>query len=972
MVELFHASWDKHFQSKVNGKVTSDEGASVEYFPSTFVLELRNTVWIPITKKRRRLLNETAKSPRLSLPAKAFVRSKLAEKILDEHVHYVDANVSDIGGDKESRFLIDTGLKSRHGLNLPVVMTMLKKWTKGAVADDPSNPKQRKLCIMSQYHMNEVYLHLTSDRAAIESVKTFFQTEPVFFVPGDLDNEEEQQKSGVEGSFFHFNNVCWEDPTRALETRRQRNCIVPGPHLLSSFYDSFNSPKYRLLKSCLLEVIGLNEIPTCGDYVNLIHYIVSCEGRGNPSWDQVHDVHDVILSMCNVFKNAVARKLYERAKKRPLATKGEPWKEYEREMKTTIFEDDVRNNRGDFSFLQDIADKRIFFTKRKRWISLNESPVIDDTIKSEGGRFFEHNYSVHFVDVFVEDDRNQEDSRNLTRRKGESQNDFENRRSNAMRKSRRKDKVTEAVRFLWAACGIPRLSNCLGKDVKGSGRMACSQLHSYLSRIVPYVQRFVCAGKLTEAAVTRKAVNEAASCLSRLQCVMAKKLVKIFWIDGVPKSNVEKIVEAAVVIEDNRSQLIVAENCLTSKTFYQSVNHELVGLLASKRSQSERRNLEHFLNNVAEKLPAADNYVQQMYRLPPLPKGEKCWGIAPLQECAEAETGTEDAGRVEEASEDYEYDFKAEEEKASSAQKNPDDDDALKRWPPGKEPGKESAGSGPKLNLPWPIPRPAEQSGNATEDGPKEIDEHLAARQPELQHGQQSEQPYQSNTNEAQPSSFSLPYAPASFLPPQLPLRPLAPTAHPLPLPFQLPGTSFIPPAGPGHMRMPTPFTPRSIIQLQLEDVAVPSHLDAPKAPVDSADRHEVARYGEELVYSILRGQMQQGLLNYCYGVQASGVEQVQWVNEGHESFAPFDIRIVFLLHDGQRKEIFVEVKTTVMEKKDLFPISGNELGFAQMMKENFSLYRVFNAGKSNVKVSRLQNLAHYVNTNQVQLYLHI
>ena len=972
MVELFHASWDKYFHNNINGEVTSDEGNNVESFPSTFLLELRNTVWIPITKKRQRLPNKTAKSPGLSRPDKAFVRSELAEKLLDKHVHYVDANISD-SGDKESQFLTDTGLKSRHGLGLQMVMDMLKKWTKGAVAEDPSNPKQRKLCTMSQYHMNRVYLHLTasSEEAAIEEARAFFQKEPVFFVPSTSASEK-QQEGGVEGSFFHFSDVCWADPTGVLPKRRRENKIVPGPRLISSFYDAFSSSEYRFLKSRLLEVICLKEFPTCGDYVNLIHYIVSCElPKVKVGLDLAQEISDMLETICTVVKNTVAQKLYgERVLHKDSVSNREPWEVYERETKSQITGEVVRSNRGDLAFVQDIAEKRIFFTKRKRWVSLCERPVIDDM---GSGEMFEGNGNVHFVDFHEGQDsyiKRTEVASYFSRERG--QIEMENLRSVQAQRKRRDDKVSEAVRIFWAACGIPYLSKCFRKDVKRTGRTPCSQLHGYLSKIVLYAQRFVSAGKLTEPAATRKAVNDAASCLSRLHCLMAKKLVKIFWIDGVPKSKVEQEVEAAAVVEGNWSQLIVAENCLTSKTFYRSVNRELAELLAANLSQRERQILEQFLNSVAEKLPAAESHVQKMYQLPKLPKGEKCWRIAPLQECAEAETGTEDDGSVEEASEDYEYDFKAEEEKASSAQKNADDDDALKRWPPGKEPGNESAGSGPKLNLPWPIPRPAEQSGNATEDTPKEIDEHLAARQPELQHGQQSEQPYQSNTTEAQPSNFSLPYAPASFLLPQLPLRPLAPTAHPLPLPFQLPGTSFIPPAGPGHMRMPTPFTPRSIIQLQLEDVAVPSHLDAPKAPVDSADRHEVARYGEKLVYSILRDQMQLGLLNYCYGVQASGVEQVQWVNEGHESFAPFDIRIVFLLHNGQRKEIFVEVKTTVMEKKDLFPISGNELCFAQTMKENFSLYRVFNAGKSNVKVSRLQNLAHYVNTNQVQLYLHI
>jgi hypothetical protein len=69
---------------------------------------------------------------------------------------------------------------------------------------------------------------------------------------------------------------------------------------------------------------------------------------------------------------------------------------------------------------------------------------------------------------------------------------------------------------------------------------------------------------------------------------------------------------------------------------------------------------------------------------------------------------------------------------------------------------------------------------------------------------------------------------------------------------------------------------------------------------------------------------------------------KVIWENKDTESGKPYDFQII---ENGIEK--FIDVKGTPSEIKDVIYLSPNEWVFMFDKGENYSIYRVYNAGKS-------------------------
>ena len=99
----------------------------------------------------------------------------------------------------------------------------------------------------------------------------------------------------------------------------------------------------------------------------------------------------------------------------------------------------------------------------------------------------------------------------------------------------------------------------------------------------------------------------------------------------------------------------------------------------------------------------------------------------------------------------------------------------------------------------------------------------------------------------------------------------------------------------------------------------------------------------------------------------------MQWVNEAEETGSPYDflVKIRDPENPSEIIEVFIEVKATMSNRKSFFEISAQEVKFAQEKQEYYHLYRVFNAGDSTkVRLTRLENLAHKMDSQQVRLCL--
>ena len=99
----------------------------------------------------------------------------------------------------------------------------------------------------------------------------------------------------------------------------------------------------------------------------------------------------------------------------------------------------------------------------------------------------------------------------------------------------------------------------------------------------------------------------------------------------------------------------------------------------------------------------------------------------------------------------------------------------------------------------------------------------------------------------------------------------------------------------------------------------------------------------------------------------------MNWVNERDETGNPYDMLVRVRDPDNPTEvvELFIEVKSTMSDKKSFFEISSQEIKFAQEKREFYHLYRVFNAGDAaRVRLTRLDNLAFKMDTSKVKLCL--
>ena len=106
----------------------------------------------------------------------------------------------------------------------------------------------------------------------------------------------------------------------------------------------------------------------------------------------------------------------------------------------------------------------------------------------------------------------------------------------------------------------------------------------------------------------------------------------------------------------------------------------------------------------------------------------------------------------------------------------------------------------------------------------------------------------------------------------------------------------------------------------------------------NSEVRDQVGRWCEEFVDKYLRENV-------------SKYSNVLWVNKDGESGKPYDFEVV---ENGNTK--YIDVKGTPSSEKDIAYMSPTEWAFMFENGENYSLYRVYNAGKKSARITVMDN----------------
>jgi hypothetical protein len=138
----------------------------------------------------------------------------------------------------------------------------------------------------------------------------------------------------------------------------------------------------------------------------------------------------------------------------------------------------------------------------------------------------------------------------------------------------------------------------------------------------------------------------------------------------------------------------------------------------------------------------------------------------------------------------------------------------------------------------------------------------------------------------------------------------------------------------------------------------------------NSEFRYMIGRWGELWVFEMLKLKFKPELTN--------NLLKLEWMNEHDESGLPYDFRITKLENiDDDIHESFdvkyIEVKSTNKSTQEIFPISYQELLFAQEFSNQFEIYRLYNAGSNkpnNTKLKIIKNVPTLLNSHCANLYM--
>ncbi len=139
-----------------------------------------------------------------------------------------------------------------------------------------------------------------------------------------------------------------------------------------------------------------------------------------------------------------------------------------------------------------------------------------------------------------------------------------------------------------------------------------------------------------------------------------------------------------------------------------------------------------------------------------------------------------------------------------------------------------------------------------------------------------------------------------------------------------------------------------------------------PQTQLSDKAKMDIGRWGEECVYKKLKyhyskkyspAKITETPSGFTLVSKEHDIEiVVKWHNKIKESEKPMDFELTKTKRDGVKKR-YIEVKTTTAKGAHTAYLSGDE--FQQMLKhqEEYSIFRVFNAGKNNnIQIDKIRN----------------
>ena len=923
----------------------TDGNALLQTF-SSFYLNLVSKPWIPATKKgggREHLA--------IRVPRDLYLHTEETYSLLHNHVSYTDLKF------QSSMFIEALKLKTKVGFK--GMLDELSSWAVTSRGDGAR--EDQKTFTTSLGHMKRVYsfLHkhcaLSQDQRR-EHICDAFNKQPLLFIPQTkLGHKFGDVFSGV---FCFKKDVCLEDPTGVVVTLEQQEETAIKRHLIGHFY--LQDP---YVTKFFVEVLNIDKTPNIGEYVGVASALAERSKVPTP---------EVVDKIRKVFAE-----LGKKCTTQPPSGRMTP--------------DSIDMNRGPeeaqidpvkSGYLKERLKGEDVFPTTDKWISLEESPVLPD--EKHLLKIFEKVPNVSLLDL---GDRS--DLRNTPMR--------------SRKPDHRALQQQTLLRAFLKACGISSLSDSIDKNIIPTlVKTPCIPLQKYFFTVVPCIQRFIYyqIDELYDKVQSRQIPDK----LRNMTFATAEKLETVYSLKGRPD----------VIVPVQRK--FGVDEVGSSHWFYaveehaknlDEVNVEIVNLFTLERREHTAliRNFLSALQSVIQKKGDIEKFLRDDQELDPMPTGVEEWYVpAPPAEVPEERVAPEEDLPIN-------LPERAQPEKREGGE--------LYCWPPRssafQRKGAAPASAAVEETLKqWPLPAappeacatPEKQSQSGTW-APKP--EQAASGLNGSEHTQAREEVglgAAATPISRAASGISRAHMPQVVAHPAPQGSPERAPHSPEPAPRQMsedeqPNQSAKAPisavaqnsaGGGGTMAVGvgvldavrSPVAPQEVrdipaaqnfsvfvcaeedIKQEFEELPFDRHLPIPEVFPEGShpNKDEIGRWGEMFVMRFLESHQK------AFG---EGV-QIIWVNEEHNTSAPYDFQITRQVSDGGEERAittYVEVKTTSSSDKEVFEISSRELKFALEKREAFHLYRVFNAGKpGHVRLARLQDLAANLDKKTVQLLM--
>eukprot|EP00112_Aurelia_sp_Birch-Aquarium-sp1_P000006 Seg1.6 transcript_id=Seg1.6/GoldUCD/mRNA.D3Y31 product="hypothetical protein" protein_id=Seg1.6/GoldUCD/D3Y31 len=814
-------------------------------------------------------------------------------------------------------------------------------------------------------HMINIY-HFIKDHLAIVDPAEFDSA--IIFVPM---HPVRSISEIVKGEFCTKGEVCLYEFSRVFA--KYPDLLPNKRHLLFQFYPNDILEFFQ-------RDMNVDETPTLRDYINM-----ACAVADEIKLPDPERIQDLFALFAALGKKCIQGQLDDAFD--VVNSHGEVNEQEFEELRSLL---DSTNA----SFvLENIKDEKIFPTKSDRFVSLEEMPFLPDDPKQM--TIFENCENVHFLHL--------PDVQNVSKK-----------RESSVEERKRKKQLKVGIHAFLALCNVQSISKvvCSPEVIPENSVDGCYKWHKELSRLLPYVQRYILC---TQSDVYDWLVNEEnlPKKLREAKFITANTITAVHRLRGRDDVNVKTNKKCAIEVEEIRVYFYVGREHLKDQD---EVFMEFASLFASGNKKLED-SLSEIVSTISLRLKDkhSASHIEdwlERQRIGSLPNGEPLWllpdaveKVAPpppkpvLAPEAAADSGGGMTCWPPRAPENYKDETREQKQFQPPPPNNPS------QWPM----------PAPPENVKWDAQSTDMASSNVDEGRPEprmtqkdqaamslRMEDNAAWPKPEqtAERAEGSQQPFKASTGTMQQDTVHGQLTVAGVQRKQrtngihesknkAEVSAKADDTRPGPEPLVadvIPTTEVIVTSvktseeateqgnvGPSKDMQTVPrkagvFQGESVQKLEVVYENVPIQEFDRKVQdlvvnLNDEDTSAVGYLGEMIVYKGLQVTFTE-LIN-------AGMVEIQWLNETQPTLEPYDIRILIKENNMITNERFIEVKTTTSVEDKAFEISSQQLRFALDNRENFDVYRVCGVNHlETIVIKRLPSLARYLDQKVVKLFV--